>query len=66
MATVVIVGGGLGGLLAALQLAKQGIPVTLFERKQYPFHRVCGEYISNETVPFLRSLGVYPDVFQPP
>ena len=66
MATVVIVGGGLGGLLAALQLAKQGIPVTLFERKQYPFHRVCGEYISNETVPFLRSLGVYPSVFQPP
>jgi 2-polyprenyl-6-methoxyphenol hydroxylase-like FAD-dependent oxidoreductase len=66
MATVVIVGGGLGGLLAVLQLAKQGIPVTLFERKRYPFHRVCGEYISNETAPFLRSLGVYPNVFQPP
>jgi menaquinone-9 beta-reductase len=38
----------------------------IIEKKSYPFHRVCGEYISNETVPFLRSLGIYPEEFAPP
>lgn len=32
--------------------------MILFERKKYPFHRVCGEYISNEVVPFLNSLNI--------
>jgi flavin-dependent dehydrogenase len=41
-----------------LALAKQGVPVTLFERKRYPFHKVCGEYISNEVLPFLDTLEV--------
>ena len=30
----------------------------MFEKEQYPFHRVCGEYISNESKPFLQRLGV--------
>jgi flavin-dependent dehydrogenase len=38
----------------------------LIEKKSYPFHRVCGEYISNEAVPFLRSQGLYPEEFSPP
>lgn len=60
MKTVSVIGGGIGGLLAAIQLAEAGIPCTLFERKSYPFHRVCGEYISNEVVPFLESMKLYP------
>ena len=55
---VVIIGGGLAGLVSALALAKAGLRVTLVEKKSYPFHRVCGEYISNEVLPYLRSLGV--------
>lgn len=55
---VVVAGGGLAGLVAALELARAGHAVTLVERKTYPFHRVCGEYISNEVRPYLESLGV--------
>ncbi len=38
----------------------------VIEKKIYPFHRVCGEYISNETVPFLKSLQLFPESFHPP
>lgn len=55
---VVIVGGGLAGLVSALALAQGGLQVTLIEKGAYPFHRVCGEYVSNEVLPYLRTLGV--------
>lgn len=55
---VLVAGGGLAGLVAALELARAGHSVVLVERKTYPFHRVCGEYISNEVRPYLESLGV--------
>lgn len=55
---VAIVGGGLAGLALSIQLAKLGHGVILFEKEQYPFHRVCGEYISMESWDFLKSLGV--------
>jgi flavin-dependent dehydrogenase len=63
---VVIIGGGLAGLISSIQLQHAGLECTLFEKKSYPFHRVCGEYISNEAVPFLRSLNLYPEEFSPP
>ena len=53
-----IVGGGLAGLALSIQIAKGGHKVVLFEKEQYPFHRVCGEYISLESWNFLESLGV--------
>ena len=62
---VQIIGGGLAGLVSSILLKQYGWDVTLFEKKQYPFHRVCGEYISNETVPFLREHGLFPDKFRP-
>jgi 2-polyprenyl-6-methoxyphenol hydroxylase-like FAD-dependent oxidoreductase len=31
--------------------------VLLFEAGEYPRHKVCGEYISNESKPFLQALG---------
>lgn len=55
---VSIIGGGLAGLSLAIQLADDGHRVILFERKKYPFHRVCGEYISMESWDFLQRLGV--------
>lgn len=55
---VAIVGGGLAGLALAIQLARQNFGVVLFEKEQYPFHKVCGEYISNESWSFLQGLGL--------
>lgn len=65
MKNVTVIGGGLAGLITAIQLVRVNIPVVLFERKNYPFHRVCGEYISNEAVPFLRLLNLYPEELNP-
>lgn len=57
---IAIVGGGLAGLISSILLAKAGFNVTLIEKKKYPFHRVCGEYISNEVVPFLLREQLFP------
>ena len=55
---VAIIGGGLAGLALSIQLAGMGHRVILFEKEQYPFHKVCGEYISLESWNFLVSLGL--------
>lgn len=56
--TVAIVGGGLAGLSLSILLAKAGHKVVLFEKEKYPFHKVCGEYISMESWNFLERLGL--------
>lgn len=53
-----IIGGGLSGLALAILLARSDKKVILYEKENFPFHKVCGEYISSESLPFLRSLGV--------
>lgn len=53
-----IIGGGMAGLAAAIQLAKSNLKVILIEKNTYPFHRVCGEYISLESWDFLQQCGV--------
>lgn len=53
-----IIGGGLAGLALSIQLARLGKNVILFEKETYPFHKVCGEYISMESWNFLSSLGL--------
>lgn len=58
---VIIIGAGLAGLCAAIELRKEGISVTLVERHAFPMHKVCGEYLSREVVPYLASLGVLLD-----
>jgi len=55
---IAITGGGLAGLCLAIQSAKAGHQVILFEKEIYPFHKVCGEYISLESHDFLQGLGV--------
>ena len=56
--SIVIIGAGLAGLTSAILLRRYGYPVTVIEKNHFPFHRVCGEYISNEVFPFLHSIGI--------
>ncbi|MDI6034364.1 NAD(P)/FAD-dependent oxidoreductase [Flavobacterium sp. LB2P84] len=53
---VIIIGGGLAGLTSAIHLSKLGLEVTVIEKNNYPKHKVCGEYISNEVLPYLNWL----------
>jgi 2-polyprenyl-6-methoxyphenol hydroxylase-like FAD-dependent oxidoreductase len=56
--TVAIVGGGLAGLALAILLGREGVPTTVLEQADYPRHKVCGEYVSRESLPFLERLGI--------
>lgn len=55
---MVVTGGGLSGLAFAIQSARAGYKVALFEKERFPFHKVCGEYISHESWNFLEDLGL--------
>jgi flavin-dependent dehydrogenase len=55
---IAIIGGGLGGLTMAIEAAQHGYSVMLFEKEQYPFHKVCGEYISYESWDYLERCGI--------
>jgi flavin-dependent dehydrogenase len=61
-----IIGGGLAGLCLSIQLADRGISVVVFEKNKYPFHKVCGEYISMESRDFLVGLGLDYDALKLP
>ncbi|GAC1417587.1 MAG: NAD(P)/FAD-dependent oxidoreductase [Flavisolibacter sp.] len=63
---IAIIGGGLAGLSAAIILSKKGYRVALIEKEKYPFHKVCGEYISMESWSFLKELGLPLDQMQLP
>ncbi|GAB3507087.1 NAD(P)/FAD-dependent oxidoreductase [Emticicia fontis] len=58
MYDAIIIGGGLGGLTVAIELAGKGFSVIVIEKYTYPFHKVCGEYISNEVRPYLEHIGL--------
>ncbi|MEJ2882098.1 NAD(P)/FAD-dependent oxidoreductase [Pedobacter sp. GR22-6] len=62
---IIIIGGGLAGLCCALHLLKSDIKVTLIEKLSYPQHKVCGEYISNEVIPYLKWLDADPSELHP-
>lgn len=62
---VIVVGGGLAGLTAAIHLSKEGFSVLLIEKKEYPHHKVCGEYVSNEVIPYLETLGLAINTLKP-
>ena len=40
--------------------------MLLLEKEAYPYHKVCGEYISMESKPFLQQLGIPFDSLQLP
>jgi menaquinone-9 beta-reductase len=60
MKQIIIIGGGIAGLVASIHMVREGLACTLIEKRNYPAHKVCGEYISNEALPYLRSLDLLP------
>ncbi|TCK67887.1 flavin-dependent dehydrogenase [Winogradskyella wandonensis] len=60
---VIVIGGGLAGLTSAIHLSKKGFKVLLIEKNGYPKHKVCGEYVSNEVLPYFNFLGFNPFEF---
>ncbi len=58
MSDLVIIGGGLAGLSLSILCARKGMNVILIEKSSYPKHKVCGEYISKESLHFLNHLGI--------
>jgi flavin-dependent dehydrogenase len=60
---VIIIGGGLAGLCNAIHISKFGKKVVLIEKNEYPKHKVCGEYISNEVLPYFSFLDINPFEF---
>lgn len=54
----VIIGGGVAGLAAAIRLTELGWKPILIEVGKYPSHKVCGEFISPESVDILKQWGI--------
>lgn len=65
-ADVIIVGGGLAGLTAAIHLSSLNYKILLFEKEKFPQHKVCGEYLSKEVLPYLKSLNINLEHLSPP
>jgi menaquinone-9 beta-reductase len=53
---LIIIGGGPAGASAAISAARQGASVLLLERGRFPRHKVCGEFVSAESLSLLRDL----------
>lgn len=53
-----IIGGGLAGAAAAIDLARAGLRPCLIERNPDPHDKICGEFLSGEAVAALTGLGI--------
>ena len=53
---LIVMGGGPGGTSAAITAARAGWRVLLLERGHFPRHKVCGEFISTESLALLKWL----------
>lgn len=53
---LIVIGGGPGGCSAAITAASAGAHVLLLESGRYPRHRVCGEFVSAESLALLSEL----------
>ncbi|MEA3478894.1 MAG: phytoene desaturase family protein [Bacteroidota bacterium] len=66
--SVIIIGSGIGGIVAAGNLASKGYKVTIFEKNDFPGGR-CGRYIKDDHrfdvgATFLMMPGVYKEAFE--
>lgn len=57
-ADVLILGAGPAGSALARQLASAGFGVVIADKKAFPRHKPCGEFLSPECLPYLAELGL--------
>jgi menaquinone-9 beta-reductase len=55
-ADLVVIGGGPAGTAAAIMAARSGAHVMLLEAGRFPRHKVCGEFVSPESLELLSRL----------
>ena len=55
---VIVVGAGPAGAATAILLAERGLRVLVLDRARFPRPKICGEYLSPETLRVLDRLGV--------
>jgi flavin-dependent dehydrogenase len=56
MYDLIVVGGGPAGTSAAITCSRRGASVLLLDRGRFPRHKVCGEFVSSESVDLLLNL----------
>jgi flavin-dependent dehydrogenase len=56
MHDLIVIGGGPAGTSAAITCARSGAHVLLLERGRFPRHKVCGEFVSAESLDLLVNL----------
>jgi flavin-dependent dehydrogenase len=56
MYDLIVIGGGPAGASAAITCARNGARVLLLERGRFPRHKVCGEFVSAESLDLLADL----------
>ncbi len=59
---VLVAGAGPAGSSLAIRLALDGFDVTLVDREHFPRHKLCGEFISPESLRYFEALGVKQDI----
>ena len=62
MYDLIIIGGGPAGTAAAITASRGGAHVLLLERGRFPRHKVCGEFVSAESLELLGALLASPHV----
>lgn len=55
---VLVLGAGPAGSALANELARGGFHVLLADRKAFPRHKPCGEFLSPQCAPYLEALGL--------
>ena len=53
---LIVIGGGPAGAAAAITASRGGVRVLLLERGRFPRHKVCGEFVSSESLQILHTL----------